>query len=89
MLPRGPNRSAQPLASAASFQDVLQRIRLRLLVVLITVAMMLCFVAVALLNHRAAPIALAGSILVAINGIIWLLVLQRSRARLRRHGYRW
>ncbi len=67
----------------------MQRLRLRWLVCSITAVMMLCFMGMALFDHRVAVVALAGSLVVAGNGLTWLLVLRKARLRLRRHGYRW
>jgi hypothetical protein len=47
------------------------------------------FAALALLDRRAAPVALAGALLVALKGLGWSLVLRRNRGRLRRNGLRW
>lgn len=67
----------------------LQRLRLRWLVAALTLAVMLGFVAFAAADQRAAPIALAGALLIGLKGLGWLLYLRRQRGRLRRHGYRW
>ena len=67
----------------------LQRLQLRWLTLGITLVAMACFMCVAGVDHRAARVALAGSIVVAFNGVTWLLLLRRYRARLRRHGFRW
>ena len=44
---------------------------------------------VALVERRAAPVALACALLIAIKGLAWLLVLRHHRARLRRARLRW
>jgi hypothetical protein len=67
----------------------LQRVRLRLLVVLLTLAGVLGFAALALADRRAAPVALAGAIFIALKGLGWTIVLRRQRIRLRRSGLRW
>ena len=65
------------------------RLRLRWLVAGLTLAGVLAFVALAVADRRAAPLALAGAVFVAAKGLGWLIVLRRNRARLRRHGLRW
>lgn len=72
-------RRAQPLA----------HVPLRWLVFGITMAAIVAFATLAAVDRRAAPIALAAALLVAVKGLGWLLVLRHYRARLRRHGYRW
>lgn len=67
----------------------LQRLHLRLVTVGMTLVVMLCFMAVAALDHRAVRLALAGSVLTALHGLTWLFILRRNHAHLRRHGYRW
>ncbi len=64
-------------------------LRLRWLVLALTLAGVLAFVALALADRRAAPLALAGALFIALKGFGWLLYLRRSRARLRRYGLRW
>lgn len=64
-------------------------LRLRWLVAGIMLAGVLAFVVLALADRRAAPLALAGALLVALKGLGWLIYLRRSRAKLRRHGLRW
>ncbi len=66
-----------------------KRLRLRWLVAGPTLAGVLAFAALAAADRRAAPIALAGALLVGAKGLGWLIYLRRSRARLRRHGLRW
>ena len=67
----------------------LHRLRLRWLVAALTLVAMLGFVALAAAHPRAAPIALAGALLIGLKGLGWLVYLRRERGRLRRHGYRW
>jgi hypothetical protein len=67
----------------------LQRLQLRWFALGITLVAITCFMLVAAFDHRAARVALAGSVVVAFNGVTWLLILRRYRARLRRHGFRW
>jgi hypothetical protein len=88
-LPPAPRRPPLRTTAQTSGNGPLQRVRLRWLICGITAAMMLCFMAIALLDHRVAAVALAGAVVVALNGLTWLLILRRTRARLRRHGYRW
>jgi membrane protein YdbS with pleckstrin-like domain len=64
-------------------------LQLRWLVLGITLAGMISFMAVAAFDHSAARVALAGSIVVAFNGVTWLLICRQYRFRLRRHGFRW
>ncbi|HZQ34433.1 MAG TPA: hypothetical protein VFD32_00760 [Dehalococcoidia bacterium] len=64
-------------------------LRLRWLVASLMLAGMLAFVALALADRRAAPLALAGALFVGLKGLGWLVFLRRCRTRLRRHGLRW
>lgn len=69
--------------------SLLLSVRLRYLTAGITLAGVLAFLALAALHQQAAPVALAGALLIAAHGLFWLVVLRRNRARLRRHGFRW
>jgi hypothetical protein len=67
----------------------LQRVRLRLVVLALTLTGVLGFAALALADRRAAPLALAGALLIALKGLGWAVAVRRYRARLRRSGLRW
>jgi hypothetical protein len=82
-------RESQLRRAAIGRGGTLQRVRLRWLTVAITLAGVLAFLVLAAVDRRAAPIALAGALLIAVKGLAWLLVLRRHRVRLRRHGFRW
>jgi len=82
-------RSSPAAVTIHSGKSSLQRVRLRWLTLGITLSTMLLFVALAALHQRAAPIALAGAMLVGAKGAAWLLILRHYRVRLRRNGYRW
>jgi hypothetical protein len=79
----------RPASDRPALPLSLDRLRLRWLVLAITLAGMLSFLAIAVVDQRAAPIALAGALLVALKGLGWLLVLRHYRRRLRVHGFRW
>jgi hypothetical protein len=67
----------------------LSRVRLRWVAFALTLAAVGAFALLAVLDPRAAPIALAGALLMAGKGFAWLVVLRRKRRTLARHGYRW
>ncbi len=81
--------NASSRSPAAGRGGWLARLRLRWLVLALTLAGVLAFVALALADRRVAPLALAGALFIALKGLGWLLYLRRSRARLRRNGLRW
>ena len=67
----------------------LGKVRLRILVAMLSGTATLPFLALAMLDPRGAAVALGGALLVAAHGLFWLIVLRRNRARLRRAGLRW
>jgi hypothetical protein len=68
---------------------MLQRVRLSMLVLALTALSAGGFGALALAHRRAAPLFLAGALLLALHGLGWLLALRHYRVRLRRAGFRW
>ena len=82
-------RAGARRGAAVQAEDLLQHIRLRWLILGVMLAGIVAFTAVGIVDHRAVKGALMGSIIVAINGLTWLLIVRHNRVRLRCNGYRW